>query len=155
MGGLDFLSGPTWFTISNLVSMEMKFRALTLKYQPTSELPGGLVKTQISGPLSQNSWCRRSGGVLRMCLSDVSPGDATGPQTTLWGVPDQTLRSVRSIWGWAWADGGVYRHGPLSPTGNPGQECMWVSTRPLQREVCGLQPCVIWNTCFVGSQSRG
>lgn len=61
MGGLDFLSGPTWFTIANLVSMEMKFRALSLKYQPTSELPGGLVKTQISGPLSQNSWCRRSG----------------------------------------------------------------------------------------------
>ena len=61
MGGLDFLSGPTWFTIANLVSMEMKFRALILKYQPTSESPGGLVKTQISGPLSQNSWCRRSG----------------------------------------------------------------------------------------------
>ena len=55
MGGLDFLSGPTWFTIANLVSMEMKFRALILKYQPTSESPGGLVKTQISGPLSQNS----------------------------------------------------------------------------------------------------
>lgn len=33
-GQLDFLSGPTWFTIANHASMEMKFR--TVKCQPTS-----------------------------------------------------------------------------------------------------------------------
>lgn len=55
MGGLDFLSGPTWFTIANLASVEMKFRAAIFKYWPTSESPGGPVKTQIS-VLSQNSW---------------------------------------------------------------------------------------------------
>lgn len=153
MGRLDFLSGPTWFTIANHASMEMKFR--TVKCQPTSVTWRACENTDFWAPLPeflvQEVWV----GVLRICISDVFPGDATGPQTTVWGVLDQTLRNVLSVWAWAWVDRGVYHHVPLSPTGNPGRNAHVSEHKdPLEGNARSPPLCYLKHTLYQVTESR-